>query len=91
MAIVILTLVTVAVLSGAVAGVFLMVVISIRRADRAKRLAAGPRGHADTATRQLLGVTTRGASAHAGHPADDALPPPLLLRRDGGGRQFQVP
>ena len=59
MAIVILTLVAVAVLSGALGGVFLMVVISIRRANRAERLAAGPRDHADAATRQLLGVSGR--------------------------------
>jgi hypothetical protein len=59
MIILILTLTAVAVLSMAGASGFLMIVISIHRADRAERLAADPRSHTDATTRRLLGVSGR--------------------------------
>ena len=45
-------------LSGAVAGVFTVLVISIRRGDRA-RLADEPGTHLDALTRSVLGVGVR--------------------------------
>jgi hypothetical protein len=46
-------------LSGAVAGVFVMLVIGIRRGDRAHRLADEPDTHLDALTRSVLGVGVR--------------------------------
>jgi hypothetical protein len=51
-------------LSGAVAGVFVMLVIGIRRGDRAGHLADEPGTHLDALTRSVLGVGVRtGCSA----------------------------
>ena len=52
--------------SGAVAGVFIMLVIGIRRGDRAQHLADEPGTQVDALTRRMLGVGVR-----AGCPADD--------------------
>jgi hypothetical protein len=46
-------------LSGAVAGVLAMLVIGIRRGDRARRLADEPGTHLDAVTRSMLGVGVR--------------------------------
>ena len=46
-------------LSGAVAGVFVMLVIGIRRGDRAHHLADEPETHLDALTRSVLGVGVR--------------------------------
>jgi hypothetical protein len=46
-------------LSGAVAGVFVMLVIGIRRGDRARHLADEPGTHLDALTRGVLGVGVR--------------------------------
>jgi hypothetical protein len=46
-------------LSGAVTGVLVMLVISIRRDDRAHHLADEPGTHVDAVTRRLLGVGVR--------------------------------
>jgi len=46
-------------LSGAVAGVFVMLVIGIRRGDRADHLADEPGTHVDALTRGVLGVGVR--------------------------------
>ena len=46
-------------LSGAVAGVLVMLVIGIRRGDRARHLADEPGTHLDAVTRHLLGVGVR--------------------------------
>jgi len=49
-------LVLTAFLSGAVTGVFAMLVIGIRIADRAHHLTSEPGTHLDALTRSLLGV-----------------------------------
>ena len=46
-------------LSGAVAGVLVMLVIGIRRGDRAHHLADEPGTHVDALTRRMLGVGVR--------------------------------
>jgi hypothetical protein len=46
-------------LSGAVSGVLVMLVIGIRRGDRAHHLAAEPDTHVDALTRRMLGVGVR--------------------------------
>ena len=46
-------------LSGAVAGVFLMLVTGIRIADRAHHLTDEPGTHLDAVTRSVLGVGVR--------------------------------
>jgi hypothetical protein len=51
-------------LSGAVAGVFAMLVIGIRRGDRSRHLADEPGTYVDALTRRMLGVGVR-----AGCPA----------------------
>ena len=52
------TLVLAVFLSGAVAGVFILLVIGIRRGDRA-RLTDEPGTHLDAMTRSVLGVGIR--------------------------------
>jgi hypothetical protein len=56
-------LVLAAFLSGAVAGVFVMLVIGIRTADRSYHLADEPGTHLDAVTRSVLGVGVRTGSA----------------------------
>jgi hypothetical protein len=46
-------------LSGAVAGVFIMLVIGIHIGDRARHLADEPDVHLDALTRNMLGVGVR--------------------------------
>ncbi len=46
-------------LSGAAAGVFVMLVIGIRRGDRARHLADEPGTRLDALTRSVLGVGVR--------------------------------
>ena len=46
-------------LSGAAACVFVMLVIGIRRGDRARHLADEPGTHLDALTRSVLGVGVR--------------------------------
>ena len=46
-------------LSGAVTGVLVMLVIGIRRGDRARDLADEPGTHVDVLTRRMLGVGVR--------------------------------
>ena len=46
-------------LSGAVAGVFVLLVIGIRRGDRAHHLTDEPGTHLDAITRSVLGVGVR--------------------------------
>ena len=46
-------------LSGAVAGVFVVLVIGIRRGDRARHLADEPGTRLDAITRSVLGVGVR--------------------------------
>ena len=46
-------------LSGAVAGVFVLLVIGIRRGDRAHHLTDEPGTHLDALTRSVLGVGVR--------------------------------
>jgi hypothetical protein len=46
-------------LSGAVAGIFTVLVIGIRRGDRAHRLTDEPDTHLDALTRSVLGVGVR--------------------------------
>ena len=46
-------------LSGAVAGVFVLLVIGIRKGDRAHRLTDEPGTHLDAFTRSVLGVGVR--------------------------------
>jgi hypothetical protein len=46
-------------LSGAVAGVFVMLVIGIRTGDRARHLTDEPTTHLDALTRSVLGVGVR--------------------------------
>jgi hypothetical protein len=51
-------------LSGAVAGVFVVLVIGIRKADRAHHLTNDPGTYLDALTRRILGVGVRtGCSA----------------------------
>ena len=56
-------------LSGAVAGVLVMLVIGIHRGDRAHHLADEPDTHVDALTRRMLGVGVRngcpGGNDHA--------------------------
>ena len=59
-------LVTAAFMSGAVSGVFVLLVAGIRAGDRAAHLAAAPHTHVDAITRQVLGVGVRSGSP-AGH------------------------
>ena len=54
-------------LSGAVASVFVMLVIGIRRGDRERHLADEPGTHLDALTRSVLGVGVR-----TGGPAGDS-------------------
>ena len=49
-------------LSGAVAGVFALLVIGIRRGDRAHHLTGDPGTHLDALTRSVLGVGVRTGS-----------------------------
>jgi hypothetical protein len=51
-------LILAALLSGAVTGVFIVLVIGIRRGDRA-HLTCEPRTHLDALTRSVLGVGVR--------------------------------
>jgi hypothetical protein len=53
------TLVLAVSLSGAVAGVFILLVIGIRMGDRARHLADAPGMRLDTVTRSVLGVGVR--------------------------------
>ena len=53
-------------LSGAVAGVLVILVIGIRRGDRTRHLADEPDTHVDALIRRLLGVGVR-----TGCPAGD--------------------
>ena len=46
-------------LSGAVAGVFLVIVIGIRTGGRSHRLTDEPRTHLEALTRSMLGVGVR--------------------------------
>ena len=46
-------------LSGAVSGIFTILVIGIRRGDRARHLADDPGTHLDALTRNVLGVGVR--------------------------------
>jgi hypothetical protein len=46
-------------LSGAVAGVFIVLVIGVRRCDRARRLTDEPGTPLDALTRSVLGVGVR--------------------------------
>ena len=46
-------------LSGAVAGVLVMLIIGIRRGDRARHLADEPATPVDAVTRRMLGVGVR--------------------------------
>ena len=54
-------------LSGAVAGVFVLLVIGIRRGDRVHRLTDEPGTHLDAFTRSVLGVGVR-----TGCPAENS-------------------
>jgi hypothetical protein len=53
------TLVLAVFLSGAVAGIFTVLVIGIHRGDRAHRLTDEPGTHLDALTRSVLGVGVR--------------------------------
>ena len=55
-------LVLAAFLSGAVAGVLIMLAIGIRKADRARHLTDEPDTHLDALTRSVLGVGVRSAA-----------------------------
>lgn len=57
-------------LSGAVAGVFTMLVISIRISDRARHLTDEPGTHLDGITRSVLGVGVR-TGRHSGAEGND--------------------
>jgi hypothetical protein len=59
-------------LSGAVAGVLVMLVIGIRRSDRAHHLAYEPGTHVDALTRRMLGVGVRTDCSARNHPAEGA-------------------
>ncbi len=60
-------LVLAAFLSGATAGVFVMLVIGIRKGDRTRHLADEPATRVDALTRSVLGVGVR-----TGSPAGDS-------------------
>jgi len=64
------TLVLAVFLSGAVAGVFVMLVIGIHKGDRAHHLADEPGTHLDALTRSVLGVGVR-TSDSAGDGRDE--------------------
>jgi hypothetical protein len=64
------TLVIAAFLSGAVIGVFVMLVVGIHAGDRPRRLTDAPDSHLEATTRTVLGVGVR-----TGHSTDN---------RDGG-------
>jgi hypothetical protein len=49
-------------LAGAVLGFLLVIIIGIRRGDRARCLADAPRTRAEAITRRVLGVGTRNRS-----------------------------
>ena len=55
-------------LVGAVAGFLALIIIGIRRGDRAGRLADPPRTLMESVTRRVLGVGTR--NHLDGHPGD---------------------
>ena len=59
-------------LSGAVAGVFVMLAIGIRKADRAHLLTDEPGTHLDALTRSVLGVGMRtgGPAGNSGAEGD---------------------
>ena len=46
-------------LSGAVLGVLALLIVGIRRGDRARHLADAPHTHVEAVTRRVLGVGTR--------------------------------
>jgi len=64
------TLVLAVFLSGAAIGVLVMLVIGIRRGDRACRLADEPGTRLDAVTRRMLGVGVR-ISGSAGDSRDE--------------------
>jgi hypothetical protein len=55
-------------LAGAVLGFLLLIVIGIRRGDRARHLADASHTHAEAVTRRVLGVGTRN---HSGGNTDE--------------------
>jgi hypothetical protein len=59
-------------LSGAVAGVFVMLVIGIHRGDHAHHLADEPGTHLDALTRSVLGVGVRTSSPAGNDRAEGA-------------------
>jgi uncharacterized membrane protein len=59
-------------LSGAVAGVLAMLVIGIRRGDRARHLADEPGTHLDAVTRSMLGVGVRTDCSAGNNQAEGA-------------------
>jgi hypothetical protein len=54
---VVFVLILVAFLLGAGTAIFLMIVVSIHKADRSKSLADAPCTYADAATRRMLGAS----------------------------------
>ena len=64
------TLVLAVFLSGAAIGVLVMLVIGIRRGDRARHLADEPGTRLDAVTRRMLGVGVR-ISGSAGDSRDE--------------------
>ena len=64
------TLVLAVFLSGVAIGVLVMLVIGIRRGDRARRLADEPGTRLDAVTRRMLGVGVR-ISGSAGDSRDE--------------------
>jgi hypothetical protein len=59
-------------LSGAVASVFVVLVIGIRKGDRSHRLTDEPGTHLDALTRSVLGVGVRTGVAAGNSDADGA-------------------
>jgi len=59
-------------LSGAVAGVFIMLVIGIRMSDRGHHLTNEPGAHLDALTRSVLGVGVR-TGCSAGHSGAEGV------------------
>ena len=59
MALAVAILAIVVFLAGAVLGFLTLIVIGIRRSDRARRLADPPHTHVEAVTRRVLGVGTR--------------------------------
>ena len=57
-------------LAGAVLGFLLLIIIGIRRGDRARHLADAPHTHAEAITRRVLGVGTRN---HSGGNKDEEV------------------